>query len=69
VALWQVEEIEEIAVLEDARRVLRQYSHRWCEFLVRQHDPLEGRVFDLAVQLAFAPLPPDGQPFQHCHNL
>jgi hypothetical protein len=34
VSLGQVKEIEQVAVLEDAGRILGQNSHRRCEFLV-----------------------------------
>jgi hypothetical protein len=57
VTLRQVEEIEQEAVLEDACRILRQNSHRWCEFLVGLDSSLEGCGFDLTGKLAFAPLP------------
>ena len=36
VTLGQVEEIGQVAVLEDAGRILGQKSRQCCEFLVRQ---------------------------------
>jgi hypothetical protein len=32
--------------------IRRQNSHRWCEFLVEQDSPFEGRGFDLTGKLA-----------------
>ena len=56
VTLGQVEEIEQVAVLEDAGCVLGQKSRQCCEFLVRQDSSLEGRGFDLAGKFARTPL-------------
>jgi hypothetical protein len=56
VPLRQIKEVEQLAVFEDADRVLGQNSHRRCEFLVGQNCSLEGHGLYLEDKLALAPL-------------
>lgn len=38
---WEIEEVQHIAVLENANRVLRQNSQHGCEFYIGQHCPFK----------------------------
>ena len=38
---WKIEEVQHVAVLENADRVFRQNSQRCCEFYIGQHRPFK----------------------------
>ncbi len=61
VRLWQVQELEHIAVLEDIDRILVQSFDRRRLATVPQHHPLEHAAVDLPFQLPDTVLLPDAE--------
>lgn len=52
----QVQELDQIAVFENRRRLRPTFSQHWCEIWPGERDPLVERPIELALQFPQRPL-------------